>query len=250
MDKDKLIKIFSAFNHIKFYENQHKYYIGNKQLISTTTLIGEYKKPFNSDYWATIKAKERGVSKQQILLEWEDIKDVACAKGSDLHAYSDNFMHNRVFPTDVPDALIGHFKKFYDEFTKKGNLVIRTEYVLGDLELGIAGMIDLFCYNEKKDCFYIADYKTNKKFDFESKYRSYYLDPISHLDECEFNTYSLQTSIYRYILEKNLGIELGDSIVVWFNDKNDSYEAIKCEYLKKDVEKMFKSYKNKTKQTA
>ena len=249
MDKDKLIKIFSAFNHIKFYENQHKYFVGNRELISTTTLISEFKKPFNSDFWATKKAKERGVSKQQILLEWGEIKDVACAKGSDLHAYSDNYMHNRVFPTDVPDVLIRQFKIFYDKFVKAGNLVIRTEYVLGDADLGVAGMIDLFCYNKEKDYFYIADYKTNKKFDFESKYNNYYLDPISHLDECEFNTNSLQTSIYRYIIEKNLGIELGDSIVVWFNDKNEKHEAIKCEYRKKDVEKMFKSYK-KTKQAA
>ena len=249
MNKEQLLKIFSAFNHVKYYDDKHKYFIGNRELISTTTFISEFKKPFNADYWATKKAKERGVSKQQILLEWEDIKDVACAKGSDLHSYSDNFMHNRVFPTDVPDVLIRHFKKFYDNFVKNGNLVIRTEYVLGDSDLGIAGMIDLFCYNEKKDCFYIADYKTNKKFELDSKYNNYYLEPISNLEECEFSTYSLQTSIYRYIIEKNVGIELGDSVVVWFNDKNESYEAIKCDYLKQDVEKMFKSYK-KEKQTA
>ena len=242
MNKEQLLKIFSAFNHVKYFDDKHKYYIGNKELISTTTLIGEFKKPFNADYWSSIKAKQRGVSKQQILLEWEDIKDVACAKGSDLHAYSDNFMHNRVFPTDVPDILIKQFKDFYNSFTKK-NIVIRTEYVLGDLELGIGGMIDLFCYNKEKDYFYIADYKTNKKFDFESTYNNYFLDPISSLEECSFTTYSLQTSIYRYIIEKNLGVELGDSIVIWFNDKNDSYEPVKCTYFKKEVEKMFKSYK-------
>ena len=244
MDKDSVLKIFSAFNHVKYYDDKHKYFIGNRELISTTTFIGKFKKPFNTDFWANKKAIERGVSKQQILLEWEDIKDVACAKGSDLHSYSDNYMHNRVFPTDVPDVLIQQFKTFYNSFIKN-NIVVRTEYVLADEDLGIAGMIDLLCYNKAKGYFYIADYKTNKKFDFESKYKSYYLDPISHLDECEFNTYSLQTSIYRYILEKNLGITLGDSVVVWFNDKNDSYEAIKCEYLKKDVEKMFKSFKKK-----
>ena len=205
MNKEQLLKIFSAFNHVKYFDDKHKYYIGNKELISTTTLIGEFKKPFNADYWSSIKAKQRGVSKQQILLEWEDIKDVACAKGSDLHAYSDNFMHNRVFPTDVPDILIKQFKDFYNSFTKK-NIVIRTEYVLGDLELGIGGMIDLFCYNKEKDYFYIADYKTNKKFDFESTYNNYFLDPISSLEECSFTTYSLQTSIYRYIIEKNLGV--------------------------------------------
>jgi ATP-dependent exoDNAse (exonuclease V) beta subunit len=239
---ENLINIFSAFNHIKYYDDKHKYFIGNKELISTTTFIGKFKKPFNKDFWATKKAIEKGVSKQEILREWDDIKDTACARGSDLHSYSDNFMHNRVFPTDVSDALIAQFKKFYSKFIQN-NIVIRTEFVLGDEELGIAGMIDLFCYNTKTNKFYIADYKTNKKFDFDSKYNNYYLDPISHIEECEFNTYSLQTSIYRYIIEKNLGIELGDSVVVWFNEKNSEYEAIKCEYMKKEVEKMFKNKK-------
>lgn len=240
--QENLIKIFSAFNHIKYYDDKHKYFIGNNELISTTTFIGKFKKPFNKDFWSTKKAIEKGVSKQEILREWDDIKDTACAKGSDLHYYSDNFMHNRVFPTDVPDALIAQFKNFYSKFIQN-NIVVRTEFVLGDEELGIAGMIDLFCYNTKTNKFYIADYKTNKKFDFNSKYRNKYLDPISYIEECEFNTYSLQTSIYRYIIEKNLEIELGDSIVVWFNDKNSQYESIKCEYMKKEVEKMFK-YKN------
>ena len=239
ISQDNLLKIFSVFNHIKYYDDKHKYFIGNKELISTTTFIGKFKKPFNKDFWATKKAIERGVSKEQILLEWDDIKDTACARGSDLHSYSDNFMHNRVFPTDVSDALISQFKDFYKKFIQN-NIVVRTEFVLGDEELGIAGMIDLFCYNNKTNKFYIADYKTNKKFEFDSKYNNYYLDPISHLDECEFNTYSLQTSIYRYIIEKNIGIELGDSVVVWFNEKNSKYEAIKCEYMKKEVEKMFK----------
>lgn len=246
MEKEVFLKIFSAFNHVKYFDDKHKYYIGNKELISTTTFIGKFKKPFDTNYWATKKAIERGVSKEQILLEWGDIKDTACARGSDLHAYSDNFMHNRVFPTDVPDDLIVQFKDFYKKFIQN-NLVIRTEYVLADEDLGIAGMIDLFCYNQKKDEFYIADYKTNKKFEFESKFNNYYLEPISHISECEFNTYSLQTSIYRYIIEKNIGVNLGDSIVIWFNQKNKNYEAIKCEYMKKEVEKMFKEYKKNKK---
>jgi ATP-dependent exoDNAse (exonuclease V) beta subunit len=246
MEKEVFFKVFSAFNHVKYFDDKHKYYIGNKELISTTTFIGKFKKPFDTNYWATKKAIERGVSKEQILLEWTDIKDTACAKGSDLHSYSDNYFHNRVFPTGVSDNLINQFKNFYKKFVSN-NLVIRTEYVLADEDLGIAGMIDLFCYNKKKNEFYIADYKTNKKFEFESKFNNYYLEPISHLSECEFNTYSLQTSIYRYIIEKNLGIELGDSIVIWFNEKNQDYEAIKCEYMKKEVETMFNYYKKNKK---
>jgi thymidylate synthase (FAD) len=62
--QENLIKIFSVFNHIKYYDDKHKYFIGNKELISTTTFIGKFKKPFNKDFWATKKAIEKGVAKE------------------------------------------------------------------------------------------------------------------------------------------------------------------------------------------
>lgn len=54
----------------------------------------------------------------------------------------------------------------------------------------------------------IIDYKTNKEIKKES-FKDWegvsekMLDPVSHLDDCNFNHYSLQLSIYMYIILKH-----------------------------------------------
>ena len=52
------------------------------------------------------------------------------------------------------------------------------------------------------------------------------------------NTYSLQLSLYKYIIEKNTNLKLGDSYIVWFNEKNETYKPIKCYDFQKEIVKM------------
>ena len=39
--------------------------------------------------------------------------------------------------------------------------------------------------------------------------------------------YSLQLAMYKYIIEKNTGIKLGDSYIVWFCHNNENYQFMK-----------------------
>lgn len=235
-----MVELFNSFNAVTYYDEPHKYFIGKQQLTSVTTVIGKYKQPFDADYWSAKKAEERGVSKEQVLAEWDKIKEDACVRGSHLHEYMDHLTHNRVFPIPVVDDLKVQAHLFYNDFIKK-NVAVRTEFVVCDEELGIAGMIDLLAYNLQKRQFYIIDYKTNKKFSRNNPYQRY-KKPLDHLEECEFNTYSLQTSLYRYIIEKNTGIQLGESYIVWFNEEEESYHPIHCPYLKNDIENVIKHF--------
>ena len=61
------------------------------------------------------------------------------------------------------------------------------------------------------------------------------LGPVSHLDECEFSTYSLQLSLYRYIIEYETNLKIKDCFIVWFNEKNDTYKLIKCADYRKEI---------------
>jgi len=63
-----------------------------------------------------------------------------------------------------------------------------------------------------------------------------FFNGLSHLSECEFNTYSLQTTIYRKIIERNTSLLLGDSYVCWVNDENESYEIIKMDYMEREFD--------------
>ena len=161
-------------------------------------------------------------------------------KGSAFHAFAENYLFNKVFPfpeeemTEVLGStenmlecraavkkIIELFKKFYDDSYDK-LIPVRAEVVVGDKELGLCGMIDQLFWNEKSGKLEIWDWKTNKKIDNKNKMATILKTLLVTLDVCELNTYSLQLSTYKYIVEKNTNLKLGDSYIVWINEKNDN----------------------------
>jgi len=102
---------------------------------------------------------------------------------------------------------------------------IAIEFMIGDLDLNIAGTFDRLYFNKKSNQYEIWDFKTDKKLDFQNKYQK--LD-LFDLDDCEFEKYSLQTSLYKYIIEKNTPIKLGTSHIVHFKFRDNSYDIIPC----------------------
>ncbi len=102
---------------------------------------------------------------------------------------------------------------------------IAIEFMVGDLDLGIAGTFDRLYFNKKSNQYEIWDFKTDKKLDLQNKYQK--LD-LFDLDDCEFEKYSLQTSLYKYIIEKNTPIKLGTSHIVHFKFRDNSYDIVPC----------------------
>ena len=233
----KITKELAKFNNIKFHDQDHKYYLNGIRTKSVTSVIGDYKHPFDKDYWSKKKADE---------------------KGSAFHEYVENFLTNKVFP--FPDhrisialdgeenmlecknaviKLIKLFDKFYDD--SFGKLIpVRAELVVGDEEWGITGMIDQLFFNEKSDKLEIWDWKTNKAIKKENRWQQF-KEPLNHLDVCELNTYSLQLSFYKLIIERNTELELGDSYIVWFNENNEKYEIIKFYDFREEILKIMKN---------
>ena len=245
----------AKFNHIKFYDGPHEYFIDGKKQKSVTTFIGEFKKPFDEDYWSARKAKELGVTQEELLKEWAFKRDSACDRGSCLHAYAENYLNNKVFPWEPEkyiarygkkaalnaistplDKLREMFQTFYEE-SSRSLIPIKSELVVGDEELGICGMVDQLYFNKKSGKLEIWDWKTNKEIKRKNQWERYDT-PINHLEVCEFNTYSLQLSMYKYLIEKITSIRLGDSYIVWFNQQNDSYQCIRCQDFAHEVSQM------------
>ena len=67
----KITKELAKFNNIKFHDKEHIYYLDKVRTKSVTSIIGEYKHPFDKDYWSQKKADERGISKEEILKAFE-----------------------------------------------------------------------------------------------------------------------------------------------------------------------------------
>jgi hypothetical protein len=115
---------------------------------------------------------------------------------------------------------------------------------------------------------HIWDYKTDAEIKFSSFSSKWVkpkklLDPISHLDDCNGNIYSIKMSIYMYLLWKaNKGkLRPGDIIIEHIHLKRDpendnipilvddkpvveKIETITLPYRRKEVIEMLKSLKN------
>jgi hypothetical protein len=232
-------EIFTAFNNITFYDEPHKYFLDNQELISVTTLIHKYQEEFNEDYWSNYKGEQFNISQKEILRAWKFINDKGVIKGSATHDYAQNLFENKKFeyPKDMIlkkfgfDPVINEYnitKKHVDKFYNDvhGKLIpIRTEYVVYDKESMIGGMLDILFYNVKMKEFQIWDWKSNKDFTFEMKSR-HLLEDLYMLEDCDLEIYSLQLEMYKQIIEKNIPIKLGKSYIVWFSHNNDSYQII------------------------
>lgn len=97
----------------------------------------------------------------------------------------------------------------------------------------IFGQSDRVWVNKYKEI-WVRDYKTNEEIKTENKFQKMKA-PLSHLDDCEFNHYAIQLSMYGYILEskgyKVMGLGLDH-----FNNE------ITVPYMRKEVESIILDY--------
>lgn len=233
MEKDLLRRLMDTYVDIQFFEKEHIYFNKGKQLISTTSLIKLFEQPFNKDYWLKIKSEEQGITVKELEDIWEAKKEAGISRGKYLHNYIENALQ-RKYDNNVICELKRQALSFVDKFYAHH---IVSELVIGNDIIG--GMIDNLSLIDGK--LYIVDYKTDKKFTEDSNY--YYLPPISHLSKCEFNKYSLQTSIYRMLLEER-GFKVEGQIIFWFNEYNDDYKQINCKYLKEECQQLINTYQH------
>lgn len=99
----------------------------------------------------------------------------------------------------------------------------------------------------------IVTHNTNKKLEKESFYNKFTKSrtmmkfPMDNIMDCNFYHYSLQLSLYAYLLQKinpNFNIK---KLVLIHIDHNNHISEHECDYLKSDVERMLKHYKRDVK---
>jgi len=103
-----------------------------------------------------------------------------------------------------------------------------------------AGTIDALMYNTKKDCYSIIDWKTSKKFDTGNQYSKYMKDPFGHVVACNTSEYSLQLSLYKYILEKYTSIRIGELVLFQIPGKeNPMPQVYRCMDFSSQIKEFF-----------
>ena len=67
----KIIKELAKFNNIKFYHDKHIYYLNGTKTKSVTSIISEYKHPFDKEYWSQKKADESRENQNKSRINWK-----------------------------------------------------------------------------------------------------------------------------------------------------------------------------------
>ena len=193
--------------------------------------------------------------KAEILQSYEDERNKSCERGTRIHSEFENSFYKSDFPDLKRFGLGGKFickRDYYELDLDKG---VYPEYLISKISsdgiLRIAGQIDLMVKDGND--IYLYDWKTNK----EIKQKSFYHRgkgkydcmkyPLNNVMDCNFMHYTLQLSLYAYLLQQinpEFNIKSLKLIHIDHNNRESEYEI---EYIKDTVEIMLKHYKKQLK---
>ncbi len=235
----------NKFTDIVFHEDEHKYTYNGYECRSVTTLLKDYKHIFDDVLIAGKYAKKHGMELIDVLKNWDQIREKSGTIGTEVHKYAEmKFLQKAYIPHwyeyDPPMQLLTYVDNFYQD-TKNKLIPVKLEFVIGSFDKRLCGMIDKLFWNVKAKELQIWDYKTSKKIETSSPFKNKMRNGLQHLDDCEYNTYSLQLGIYKKIIETECQIKLGNSYICWLNAENDNYKVIKTAGMEQEVDLIWNS---------
>lgn len=136
-----------------------------------------------------------GMDQQQILDFWQMLNDEANIYGTKVHDIVERYLlaNKWYFPQDDE---VGFFEqkviKGYDDLRIEEGVTMWPERILFSEQYELAGTSDLII--DIDDIFFdVADYKTNRVFNFYNPYGyQTLLKPFDHLQACQWSIYTLQ----------------------------------------------------------
>lgn len=222
-------KIGSCFSDLKFNEPTHEYLLENQQCVSVTTLLKKLEN-FNKDYWSKKKAAERGVSQEDILKEWNDIGKKATESGTRVHLDLENNGSTETADQEYRDTIVAVSKILndqYDIIARELRMYLKVE----GFKIPLAGTCDVLAYNKEKKVFALLDYKTGKPIEKnptyidkktgEIKFSTFKLNfPFEDYPNSNYWKYSIQLSLYAYMLKKKLNLNIEEVILIHIDKFN------------------------------
>ena len=251
---------------IKFYYQGHRYEIGNDKgtkYTSVTTWCHTHFPKFNAD--AVIESmmkgknwnpenKYWGLTPQQIKAQWQNN---GSKEGTHLHSQIEIFMNNANVQKNYNHTDLLHY---YQEENKENANVskewsyfiqfirdfpdlkpFRTEWLIYDEDLKIAGSIDMI-YENEDGTLSIYDWKRCKEITHTNSWNKHALtDCISHMPDTNFWHYALQLNTYKTILERKYGKVVKELFLVRLHPEatEETYELISVPFLVTELDALF-----------
>lgn len=219
-------------------EATHKYSLVSDPAVvftSCTTFIKYFFKAFDSigiaNNLVANHPKYLGMSPQELVEVW----DKKAENGTNVHNEIDNYIRNDEAPKLRKSILAVNWLRNY----LNNDHEIYSENIVFAKKLELAGTVDLLVYNKSTDSYEIFDWKTSKKID-KSSYgnKTGTTKATSNLMDCNYIHYSLQLSLYRYILEEYYNLSISKITILHINDTDVIHHESK--YYKAEIEEMLK----------
>lgn len=197
---------------------------------------------------------ERGYTKKAVQAEWNKKRDVAIEHGSWIHAKLEEAGKTGNIKEDPYTHYYNWFMKGYARFKLQDYEQV-VYYRDEERDFYLAGMMDFSFFRKgEKSMFCIRDFKTNNftvdtmKYDkLTAEWKNYdrqLTGPLNHLEDCDYNKYALQQSIYAYMCEQTLGLKIGNLAIIampWEN-RVKTPRLHYLPYLKLEVQAMIEWY--------
>lgn len=243
---------------ITFLEEPHIYLIDGKEvsnLQSVTQFVHTFFSHFNADQVITNMMKSRnwpnskyfGMTPTEIKQTWDKIRDDAADAGTKMHLAIEQFYNHQIDSSvkleqdkNVIDTdEYRHFETFFKDYQYLKPF--KTEWRIFDEKVKIAGSIDMIFIDPDDDSgksLYIFDWKRSKCINTSNFFQKA-LQPISHLDDCNYIHYTLQLNVYRKIIQDNYGYKVNKLAIVVFHPDNPSYKIYELDILDDVIEEIW-----------
>lgn len=191
---------------IEFNDENHSYYDVNtgEMYTSVTTLIKKYESKTDWLQVAENYARKNGQTAEYWISEWDRIKNTAASEGTAYHSMrEDNWVS---LASEGKMVYVNPLKEGKKRSISMSNLKdgIYSEFLAYNAHYLVCGQADELRLRVSEA--YINDYKNVKRIDLESfKHwktgHKMMTGVLSHVMDCNFYKFALQTSTYMYFLE-------------------------------------------------
>jgi len=225
-----IVSNYQSNNQLSFVEDTHTYSIKDKSgnitqnMPSVSTVLKSFYPAFDATATKSFQKCEGDPEKEKALLaEWAATGDYATNMGSRVHYILEQKLVNQygdykdvrkpIFKCDEEqtrkgDSMIKAGESFIDLMHERGAVLLDTEMVLGNIELGYFGQPDktwLINNKENELGIIVTDWKTNQPKNFEVHwYTKMMLSPFEEYHSTDLYKYSIQLPLYAKLLLKML----------------------------------------------
>jgi hypothetical protein len=248
---------FVRDDRITFDEESHTYTIDGEHVVrcSVTRLVHHFVKAFDADKailmmknnrkrpWVERQREEFTIdgvpmTNEQIKALWSANGNEQSSRGTLMHWHVEAEL-NHTRPDEPHSPEFQQFLVFKSEIMDaRGWKPLRTELSMFHCGLGVAGQADCICRDPAGDVV-ILDWKRCRSIERENSFAKM-RSPFEHLDDCNFNHYSLQLNVYRLMLEQEYGLRVSDMMLGVFHPDQKEFSAVPIPRLDREMELLYR----------